>query len=59
MSYKYVFNNLFTFIIFSKGVFNFDGVGAGSREASKCHCIARVGTVFRMKGFGSYVGQIG
>jgi hypothetical protein len=38
--------------------FSFDDVGAGSPKPSNCHCIARVGTVFRMKGFGSDIEEI-
>jgi hypothetical protein len=38
--------------------FSFDGVGFGSPKPSNCHCIERVGTVFRMKGFGSDIGQM-
>jgi hypothetical protein len=51
--------NYFPFPPSGKGVsFNFDGVGAGSPKPSNCHCIERVGTVFRVKGFGSDIGEM-
>jgi hypothetical protein len=59
---KYTFTKLLSFPTYRKAgfilSFNFNGVGAGSPRPSNCHCIERVGTVFRMKGVGSDIGEM-